>query len=214
MKKILALLLVAVMCLSFVACGENDTENAKDAEKTSATKLSLNITGVGQEIKFGSYPKTSDGAYDDVQWVVLDVQGDKALLISKYAIEPKNSWDVSEVSEYMSSITQKMFTEEEKSLIEVQSIDGVDSHLFLLNAEEVEKYMPEKSNSLRVVQATGYAVDKGVKTYTNSKLSGCCNWVLRDGCWVGGQLGNQGKISDHSPKSYYGICPAVWVSVA
>ena len=102
MKKFLALFLAMVMCLSFVACGENDTENAKDAEKASETKLKLNITSVGQEIMFGSYPKTSDGAYDDVQWIVLDIQGDKALLISKYAVEPKNSWDVSEFSDYMS----------------------------------------------------------------------------------------------------------------
>lgn len=214
MKKFLALFLAMVMCLSFVACGENDTENAKDAEKASETKLKLNITSVGQEIMFGSYPKTSDGAYDDVQWIVLDIQGDKALLISKYAVEPKNSWDVSEFSDYMSRITERMFTEEEKSLITVQSIDGEESHMFLLNAAEVEKYMPEESNSLRVVQATGYAESKGVTTYTNSKLSGCCNWVLRDGCWVGGQLGNKGKISDYTQKSYYGIRPAVWVSIA
>ena len=214
MKKIFALLMAVVMCLSFAACGKNDAENANDAEQTSATKLKLNITSVGQEIMFGSYPKTSDGAYDDVQWIVLDIQGDKALLISKYAVEPKRSWDVSEFSDYMSIIAEKMFTEEEKSLIKAQSIDGVESRMFLLNAEEVEKYMPEESNSLRLAQATGFAKNEGVTTYSNVSLSGCCNWVLRDGCWVGGQSGNKGKISDHTQKSYYGIRPAVWVSIA
>lgn len=69
MKKILALLLVAVMCLSFVACGKldkNDTANYIGVWETENMQLTLNKGGVG-EYKM----KTSSGSYT-IQWEVED----------------------------------------------------------------------------------------------------------------------------------------------
>lgn len=210
MKKVLSLLLALVMCLSLVACG-----GGNDAPETEATVEAVKpeITRVGQEVTIGTYYKSSGGSQEAMQWIVLDIQDGEALLISKYAIEPKSYHDVTAIYGYMNSLATEIFSEDEKALIVIQEIDGKRCYMFLLDSTEVEQYMPGENNLLRFVQATGYAESKGVSTYTNYKRSGCCNWVLRDGNWVGGQLGNAGRIVKTAKVEHrYGIRPAMWIT--
>lgn len=214
MKKTLSLFLVLLMCLSLCACGSNQNSNT-ETESTAPQKVKPNITAVGQEVTFGTYYKSSGGSKEDLQWVVLDIQDGKALLVTRYAVEPKGNEDVEDIYGYLNMLATRMFTDKEKELIVNQTIDGNGCYMFLLNSSEVEQYMPGEDNSLRFAQATSYAEDEGVKTYTNYKRAGCCNWVLRDGNWVGGQGGNAGKIVTTTDVKYaYGIRPAMWINIA
>lgn len=78
MKKFIAILLTFVMCLSFVACGnsnsdtnsdtldKNDTANYIGVWETENIRLTINKGGVG-EYQF----KYDDGGYD-LEWEVTD----------------------------------------------------------------------------------------------------------------------------------------------
>lgn len=45
---------------------------------------------VGQIVSFGHYPQSSSGMDNNpIEWIVLDVHGNKALIISRYALDCK-----------------------------------------------------------------------------------------------------------------------------
>ena len=204
MKQVLSLLLALVLCLSLCACGkDSETEPELPVGETAAVpeeEAPVNPfadIAVGDEVSFGSYYRGSESDTQPIVWYVLDIQDGKALLLSKYVLEPKKNESVEDgwfdsMPPYMNMLANRMFTDEEKAQILLEEIDGQKStsYLFLLNAEEVDTYMPETSNKLRHATPTGYAIDEGVKVHDTTY----CNWMLRDGCWVGGQMGNKGKI--------------------
>lgn len=221
MKKIFALLLAAVMCFSLVACGGGEKGNAdKITEESPATSITeespfTNIA-VGDEVIFGNYN-------GDIKWIVLDVQEDHAVLLCKTATAPKSNysvdgkWHTSEMLPHMSMLAGRMFTDEQKNQTMHPILDGEESkgYMFLLNSEEVEAYMPGEDNEWRLAMASETAIKDGVKVYENAMGTGAyCNWILRDGAWVGGQRGNAGKIVNTTEQKYgYGIRPAIWVSI-
>ena len=214
MKKVLSIILAVFLCFSLAACGGDKDNSSGNTQEVKNEKINLGVSYIGQEITYGSYIKAEGYGYEPLQWEVLDIVDGKALIISKYAIEPKGNYDEDSIDNYMSILTDRIFTESEKQLIVPQVINGEQARLFLLDSAEVEKYMPGEDNLLRFVQATGYATSEGVEIYTNVKLAGCCNWLLRDYVYVGGQLGNAGRIcTGNRPHYGYGIRPAVWVNI-
>ena len=43
----------------------------------------------GDIIKFGKYPQDRNGSKSPIEWLVLDVKGNEALLISRYGLDCK-----------------------------------------------------------------------------------------------------------------------------
>ena len=215
MKKLIALLLVAVICLSFAACSQTTDGPADGPADNSAITTEkaeeLKITAVGENVSFGTYYYEGTNS-KEVTWIVLDIQADKALLISKSALEPKRNEEPDSYG-YLNLLATKMFTKEELSKIISTEVNGESSYMFLLSSEDVEQYMPGEDNKLRLAMATGYAIDNGVKVYEGYISGAYCNWVLGDGNWVGGQRGNSGDICTTQAKYSYGIRPAIWVSI-
>lgn len=214
MKKIIALLLVAVMCFSLAACGEG-AKTEGGASNTIEDSPFANIA-VGDEVIFGNYN-------GDIKWIVLDVQEDSALLLCKTAIAPKKNdsvdgkWHTSTMLSYLNLLASRMFTDEQKKQIITPVLDGEESKgwMFLLNSEEVETYMPGEDNEWRLAMVPKAAIKDGVEVYKNAMGTGAyCNWILRDGAWVGGQQGNAGEIINTTEQKYeYGVRPAMWVSI-
>ena len=208
MKKLFALLLAVIMCLSLVACSSEGK-----AEKDNPFK---NIS-VGDEVVFGHYN-------GDLVWTVLDVQEDKALLLCKTAVAPKKNnsingeWHTSNMLSHLNLLAGYMFTDEQKKQTVNPILDGKESkgYMFLLSSEEVETYMPGEDNALRLATAPSAAIKDGLKVYENAMGTGAyCNWILRDGAWVGGQQGNAGEIINTTEQKYeYGIRPAIWVRIS
>ena len=127
MKKIIMLLLVAVMCFSLGACGggektEGDTSNI--TEDSPFTNIA-----VGDEVIFGHYN-------GDIKWIVLDVQEDSALLLCKTAVAPKKNesingkWHTSTMLSHLNMLAGRMFTDEQKK----QTINSKDTPLALTQA--------------------------------------------------------------------------------
>lgn len=211
MKKIIALLLAAMMCLSLVACGGGET-----GKQEAKVENPFRNVAVGDVVTFGHYN-------GDLEWIVLDVQEDYALVLCKTAVAPKKNnsvdgkWHSSPMLSHLNLLASYMFTDEQKKLTVHPVVDGEESkgYMFLLNSEEVETYMPGEDNEWRLAMASGAAIKDGVDVYENAMGTGAyCNWILRDGAWVGGQQGNAGEIINTTKQKYgYGIRPAMWVSI-
>lgn len=209
MKRIISLLLAAVMCLSLAACGGNNP-----AGSAAAAENPFKDAAVGDEIVFGHYN-------GDLVWTVLDVQEDHAVVLCNSAVAPKKNdsvgskWHTSGMLANLNLLAKYMFTDEQKALTMNPILDGEESkgYMFLLSSEEVEQYMPGEDNELRLATVPEAVIDAGVEAYENAMgTAAYCNWILRDGAWVGGQIGNAGQIINTTEQKYdYAIRPAMWV---
>ena len=211
MQKVISVLLALALCLSLCACGAGN-----DAPEATPEDSPFNNIAVGDEVVFGHYN-------GDLKWIVLDVQEDSALLLCKTAVAPKKNnsvdgkWHTSPMLSHLNLLAGYMFTDEQKKQTINPILDGEESkgYMFLLNSEEVETYMPGEDNEWRLAMAPEAVIEDGLEVYENAMGTGAyCNWILRDGAWVGGQQGNAGEIINTTEQKYdYGIRPAMWVSI-
>lgn len=200
--------LVISVCLG--ACsGKKDKNNVKDTneDKEVVSSIvdditptgknftgSLNISTVGQVVTFGKYEQDNDTANgaEAIDWIVLDIQGDYALVISQKVLDAKAfsadtsagvTWADSSIRAWLcGDFMSTAFTEDERNRICTINQDDNKDTVFLLSVEDAEKYF--ESDSDRVAVATAYATSNGVYAslrYTEDKASfnGACRWWLR-----------------------------------
>ncbi len=141
--------------------------------------MRLKDARVKDTVKFGSYWQDVEGKEKTlVEWIVLDKQGDKALLVSKYALDarPYNekrgdaNWDQCTLREWLNErFFIEAFTKDERKLIETTYLKternpeypkinpGNDRYdrVFLLSLGEAERYFD--SNEERQCIPTAYA---------------------------------------------------------
>ena len=151
----------------------------------------------GKTTTFGSYEQdnnTGNGA-EPIEWLVLDVEEDRALLISQYGLDvvPYNQkkqdvgWDKSSVRQWLNGeFLNTAFSDSERSLILEATVpngkgqaasvsqDGKDTqdYVFLLSSAETNKYM--KSTLRRKCEPTAYARAKGAEISPK-----CGTWLMR-----------------------------------
>ncbi len=172
-----------------------------------------NIAGVAFQAKFmvgsyvtlGSYPQTQDG--DDntpIEWLVLENDGETALLISRYALDCKpynekyesTTWETCTLRGWLNNkFFNKAFSTEEKQYI-LQSDVSADKNpkystnpgnatkdnVFLLSIVEANKYF--KSDDARKCAPTDYAIQQGAYTSDSYKVEGrkaCGRWFRSPG---------------------------------
>ena len=156
---------------------------------------------VGQTITFGSYEQdnnTSNGK-EAIEWIVLDIQDGKALVISKYALDCKKynetytdvTWETCTLRTWLNNdFLNSAFSESEKSKIPTVPVsadanpsystnpgNATQDQIFLLSITEANKYFD--SNSERECQPTAYAKAQGVWTSSSGTYAGNCWWWLR-----------------------------------
>ena len=61
-------------------------DNAKDLVKDVAPDLPVSIKA-GDYVRFGSYPQNHGSAMEPIEWLVLEVRGNEALPVSRYALQ-------------------------------------------------------------------------------------------------------------------------------
>ena len=118
---------------------------------------------VGDYIKFGSYPQTSTGQKQPIEWQILSKENNKIFVISRYGLDTKrfdsssSDWKNSEIRSWLNSdFYNEAFDENEK-----KNISSFDSdNVFLLSAKEAEKYFA--NDEARKCKPTKYALKKGV----------------------------------------------------
>jgi hypothetical protein len=163
-------------------------------------KKQLRNVEVGGYIKFGSYEQdnaTSNGD-EDIEWEVLDIQDNKALVISKYGLCAKEyntsdsyiadaTWETCSLRSWLNKTFYNNAFSSDEQLMIVNSIVTADKNpeyntnpgndttdkIFLLSITEVEEYF--SSDNERVCKATAIVQAKGAGV----SYDGSCWWWLR-----------------------------------
>lgn len=228
---VIAFLAMGVFLVYMFSSGDGGVESSVDtsleqsfgAESSIAPPVSeievketMADAEVGDGVIFGSYEQngnTADGS-EPLEWIVLEKQSDKLLLISRYCVDtlPYNTeradteWAESSLHTFLNSdFCNQAFTAEELS-----EIIG-ESKVTMLSAEEAVKYY--EYDSWRMAEATKYAVSKGARIE-----NGSCWWWLTDK----GSIENSasyihfdGTIRSAGFSVDYGavaVRPVIWVS--
>ncbi|MBQ6332392.1 MAG: hypothetical protein IJI34_06420 [Clostridia bacterium] len=159
----------------------------------------LKDADVGSTVLFGSYPqgRITSEKKDPIEWIVLDKDGSRLLLISKYALDALPfmrydydtsttvSWQTSLLRDWLNSeFLNTAFDEGEIRMLrrtsrndgEAGSSSGmkISDRVFLLSLNEAKKYFP--TNEERKCIATKYALGYGAY---RSSVSEACLWWLR-----------------------------------
>ena len=178
--------------------------------------LALSYAKVGDYVKFGNYPQTSNGDIQPIEWQVLGKENDKVFVISRYGLEAKrfdsfsNNWNNSEIRKWLNGdFYNKAFTDQDKNII--SSFNG--DNVFLLSKEEAEKYFA--NDDARKCKATDYAKKNGANVRNDN---GCSCWWLRSPL-----CGNSSHVyyvyydgyvrNDYVHYGFYLVRPALWVNL-
>lgn len=133
----------------------------------------------GSLLRFGRYKQ--DNFVQPIEWSVLDIHGDNALLISKYALDCQRynthlepiTWETCSLRRWLNEdFCQAAFNEKEKSLIQTAFVKAEDNikfdtpagndtidTVFLLSIEEAQEYFADDEE--RICRSTLYAEDHG-----------------------------------------------------
>lgn len=222
MKKLLAVCLTALVC--WVCAGY--------AEETR----------VGDTVMFGQYEQDGnlDNGSEPIAWQVLDVQGGKALLMSRYALDclpfhdekTDAAWNQSALNAWLQADFHAAFTDAEWAAIapvtladtaadgnpEWQNTDAepAETHVFLLSYAQVMQYLPEQEQ--RKVSGTEYARSRGAKFLGFTTIGiGETDWWLRspgkesyDACF----LDVRGAVGTKCVTEKLGVRPALWMDLS
>lgn len=190
----------------------------------------------GSIVTFGHYEQDnySKGSREPIEWIVLDVQEDRLLLISRYALDCLSycsghdsvAWETSNVRAWLNNqFLNAAFTEDEQSAILVTEVDNSKSQgyihyednggpdtqdrLFLLSYAEAWKYFFQSSD--RACKPTKAAVKRGA---FESSLSGNCPWWLRSPGYTTDYVAAVDVDGNRGGNLKYGalaVRPAMWV---
>jgi len=195
----------------------------------------------GSFVKFGSYPQRSNGETAPIEWLVLKNDGQKALLISKYALDcqPYNTsrtgvtWKTSSLRNWLNStFFNQAFGSNEQNMIRSTQVtadanpmfttslgNDTKDNVFLLSIPEAKKYFI--SDTARMCAPTDYAIAKGAYADDDYKTGGraACWWWLRSP----GDSSNYAAIVSHvgsvncrgyNVRSSSGaVRPALWINL-
>ena len=135
---------------------------------------------IGQTIRFGRYPQICETNVEPIEWIILDIYDNVALLISKLCIIPSGYCDIYKIRDDVDSLQWKnslareicnsdfyntAFNDKEKQVMckRLNQSEGVghscSDFVFLLSESEIVKYLPTSED--RVASATEYAKSKG-----------------------------------------------------
>lgn len=183
-------------------------------------------TNIGSHVSYGQYYINSSYANEDIEWIILDNDGSKVLLISAYSLDSNiyndyfTSWKNSNIRNWLNDYFYEFaFNSQEKSqIVTTKNTGGMpneeisEDKVFLLSSEEIEKYWPSWED--RISYGTYYAFSRGAESH-----DGKCRWWLRtlnpDDNTALNIRTSDGRINyDTSVNSYgYGIRPAIWVKI-
>ena len=191
------------------------------------------IMSVGSHVRFGQYQQDEDPeSVDDIEWIILETQKDKCLLLSKKGIEAKafdnsqatTSWGSSALREWLNDdFLNNAFSEEELKDILATRVSNSSSQgnknwnpkpgqdtedkVFLLSYAEAMHYLPSADE--RVCQPTEFALAKGASAgqwwlRSPGKEINSIAGVNRDGSYT----------SFHADMSSIMVRPCLWMDLS
>lgn len=195
---------------------------------------------VGQYIKLGtcsqrktpSEYKLYDWHETSIEWRVIAIEGNRALLLSRYCLvndgysQSDTTWETSSLRSSLNDLFDSYFSEAEQMMIqEYETAPGIMDKVFILSPEEVEKYLPFPET--RLSSPTPYVID--CYDYSYSYLAGHidfsseepCSWFLRfknhtmENDYVAPIINTKGEFSRAFRNSDdVFLRPAIWIRFA
>lgn len=230
---------VAATTPTYPSIPEVSTQTTEPSTVPSETSKPKRTVRIGEIIRFGQYEQDNNigNGQESIDWVVLDINGNDALVISRYALDTKPyhsqkvdvSWENCSLRSWLNStFLNASFSQEESAAIKpvtnaaswnpLYSTDPgnkTEDKVFLLSIDEVIRYMPQ--NYDRLCQATLYTVGQGA--YVNTATAGSWWWLRTPGSSRkdASSVNSDGSIdyddgTVNSPKGT--VRPAMWVDVS
>lgn len=172
---------------------------------------------VGDAVVFGSYEQDGkQGSAEPIEWIVLEKQEDKLLLISRYCLDTVSynderstvAWSDSSLYAWLNGeFLNNAFSADEASSV----LENGGARASMLSAEEALKYY--EYDSWRVAAATDYAVSKGARVQDGKswwwltdagEIEGSASYIHFDGT-----IRKQGFAADYN---LVAVRPVIWVS--
>lgn len=177
---------------------------------TGKTAASLSEAEVGDTVRFGSYEQDNNAGNgkEAIEWLVLDKQDGKLLLLSKYALdaEPYNeesedvTWETCTLRKWLNgTFYYTAFNPAEQKYIALTKVKNRDNwetddgnatkdYVFLLSVKEVTRYFdsdPAVGDPERCVKVTEYAKAQGGMAYNEADMGyfGGDTEYDGNGCW-------------------------------
>ena len=187
---------------------EADSPAAHEQAVTVTESTGLKLLDNGN-VLFGSYPQTAEGERQPIEWLVLKREKDRALLISKYALDAKpyndkyieTTWAECSLHHWLNGrrkedFPQVAFTVEEREQILLTQVTTeknpyfrtepelvTEDKVFLLSIPEASVlFSPDKA---RRCTPTDYAKNQGaytVKKFKAEDKPACWWWLRSPGC--------------------------------
>ena len=220
---------VAVFIGVKVLSSQDDDVNSADTSSLGSSEQdnnmsdteSVNCMNIGDTTFFGSYEQDyyMHNGTESIEWTVLDVQGDRALLISNYGLDCEMyndsdeavSWEDCSLRTWLNNdFYEQAFSEEEKSRIVITELDNqIKDKVFLLNREEAEAFFNDGEGWH--CYSTDYAKGQGAKTYF-----GTCLWWLRNSnsdYFAEAISPIDERTKPYLVTEYNAVRPALWIQV-
>ena len=176
----------------------NSSRTSKSARKAVTSESPLTELKEGDFCKFGSYYQEDSEKKTPIEWRVMQKDGTKVLLMSRYALDCKQyhrekadiTWECSDLRKWLNDeFLRSAFSDEEQKKIAVTNLKNVGNprfytsggnstkdNVFCLDLSQVEKLFKDIED-LRCVP-TPYAKSKGVSV-SPLESKGYCWWWLR-----------------------------------
>ena len=182
---------VVVLNTVIIPTQKRKVATEKYGEEFVAEFESLNV---GDIYKFGTYEQDNDvsNGAEEIEWLVLQDEGTKILVISQYALDCKQyntsytdvTWETCSLRQWLNNdFIDIAFSADEKTMIPTVTVsadknpnhstdpgNATQDQVFLLSVNEANKYFA--SDSARMCMPTNYAIANGV----NESDSGNCWW--------------------------------------
>ncbi len=221
--------------LSAGGCGGKEKEEPliviADPQK-DVQKIIESVYKKGDVIRFGKFEN------NPMEWIVLDKDGDKILILLKCALESREyhsvkkalvTWDTCELRRYLNGdfISKCFDSQEQKMIVESELVNHDNSEygtpggkntkdkVFLLSQDEAERLFG--SDEDRKYMATEY-IRKNTFLVVNRKL-GTCEWWLRTpgsknkSTVTVDAKGHITKWGSDNTLHLYAVRPAMWVRI-
>ena len=215
---------------------KDSTAKAKEIyEEYKAEKLKT--AKVGDNVFFGSYEQDNNASNgkEDIEWLVLEKESDKTLVISRYALDcqqynttfAKVTWETCSMRKWLNgTFINNAFNSAEQSMIQTTTVtadknpsfstspgNNTTDKVFLLSITEANKYFG--SDSTRQCQGTAYCYAQGAYKASN----GNCWWWLRspgDDSDCTASVGSGGSVNEYGRGVRSGrdaVRPALWINL-
>ena len=194
---------------------------------------------IGDTVRFGEFEQDNNlsNGKEPVEWIILDIDDDRAFLISRYGLDCRTyhdtnadvTWETCSLREWLNnSFLNSAFSEDEAKLILTTSVSAdanpdykirtgndTEDRTYVLSLHEAKSYYPDYRD--RVCTPTDYAVAQGA--FLNRATDGGWWWLRTpgDGKKTAASINSNG--SDDSDGSAVNaqkgmVRPVMWVTTS